>query len=303
MSYRLPPLHSLRLFEAAGRCLSFKQAAEELHLTPSAISHGIRTLEDWLGVQLFLRGRGALRLTPAGAAYLPRVQAALAQLAEATEAVPGRRPSGRLSLSVAPSFGVRWLIPRLADFDSQHPDIEVALDSLQRQIDFPRDGVDLAIRMGRDDWPGLAAVKLVTEQLVPVAAPHLAAGLESPADLAGRALLRVTSVTEDWAAWAAKAGVEGLDLDRGLRFDSIDMALEAAAEGLGIALGRQPLIDNDLAEGRLVTVLGPPQPADTSYWLLAGPDSLARPEVLAFRDWICSALGADPAPAFVQRPA
>lgn len=303
MPYRLPPLHSLRLFEAAGRYLSFKQAAAELHVTPSAVSHGIRNLEDWLGVQLFLRGHGALELTTAGKAYLPRVQAALDLLAQATEAVPGRRPSGRLSLSVAPSFAVRWLIPRLVEFDRRHPDIEVTLDSLQRQVDFPRDGVDLAIRMGHGDWPGLAAVKLIGERLVPVCAPRLAPEINDPAALASQTLLRVSSVAEDWAAWAARAKFEGLNLERGLSFDNIDMALEAAAEGLGIALGRHPLVDDDLASGRLTAVLGPPQPASTAYWLLAAPDSLSRPEILAFRDWICGALGVDPAPSFVQQPA
>lgn len=303
MPYRLPPLHSLRLFEAAGRCLSFKQAAVELHVTPSAVSHGIRNLEDWLGVQLFFRGHGALELTAAGKAYLPRVQAALDELAQATEAVPGRRPSGRLSLSVAPSFAVRWLIPRLVEFDRRHADIEVTLDSQQRQVDFPRDGVDLAIRMGKGDWPGLAAVKLVGELLVPVCAPELAPTIQDTTALAGQTLLRVSSVAEDWAAWATGAGVDDLDVERGVNFDNIDMALEAAAEGLGVALGRHPLIDDDLTNGRLTTVLGPPQPASTAYWLLAAPDSLSRPEILAFRDWICDALGVAPAPSFVQQPA
>ncbi|MGD1878785.1 MAG: transcriptional regulator GcvA [Kiloniellaceae bacterium] len=293
MSYRLPPLNSLRLFEAAGRHLSFKLAAEELNVTPSAVSHGIKTLEEWLGTALFARGHRNLVLTEAGDAYLPRVQEALAQLARATEAVPGRRPSGRLSISVAPSFGGRWLVPNLPRFNTAHPGIEVSLDSAQRQIEFPRDGVDLAIRMGRGDWPGLYAACLVTEELVPVCAPALAATIATTADLAGQTLLQVVNVSEDWAGWASLAGVpqSGIDFEKGPRFDNIAMALDAAAEGMGIAIGRRPLIDTDVAAGRLVPVLGPPRRGRTGYWLLASPESLVRPEVLAFRDWICAELG------------
>ncbi len=285
MAYRLPPLNTLRLFEAAGRHLSFKQAAAELNLTPSAVSHGIQTLEDWLGVDLFLRGHRSLELTAAGVAYLPKVRDALHALATATEAVPGRKPSGRLSVSVAPSFGLRWLMPRLPRFQALHPTIEISLDTASRQVEFPRDGIDLAIRMGRGDWQDLYAVQLVVEELVPVCAPAVAAQIASLDDLRSRTLLHVVNISEDWAAWAALAGAE-LDLDRGLRMDTIQMALEAAAQGLGVAIGRLPLMAGDLAAGRLVPVLGPPRRCQTGYWLVTGRDSLARPEVAAFRDWI-----------------
>ena len=303
MSYRLPPLNSLRLFEAAGRHLSFKQAAAELHVTPSAVSHGIKSLEDWLGVALFARDHRSIALTAAGEAYLPRVQAALEQVARATEAVPGRRPSGRLSISVAPSFGVRWLVPHLPRFNVRHPEIEVSLDTTQRQIDFPRDGIDLAIRMGRGDWPGVTANCLIAEELVPVCAPALAQSITSPAKLAGQTLLHVVNVTEDWEAWAQLAGLAEADIDftAGPRFDNIDMALKAAAGGLGVALGRRPLADSDLAAGRLAMVLGPPRRAATGYWLLAAPESLSRPEVTAFRDWISAELGSPSDES--QRPA
>ncbi len=303
MSYRLPPLNSLRLFEAAGRHLSFKQAAAELHVTPSAVSHGIKSLEDWLGVALFARDHRSIALTAAGEAYLPRVQAALEQVARATEAVPGRRPSGRLSISVAPSFGVRWLVPQLPRFNVRHPEIEVSLDTTQRQIEFPRDGIDLAIRMGRGDWPGVTANCLIAEELVPLCAPALAQSITSPAKLAGQTLLHVVNVTEDWEAWAQLAGLAEADIDftAGPRFDNIDMALKAAAGGLGVALGRRPLADADLAAGRLAMVLGPPRRAATGYWLLAAPESLRRPEVTAFRDWISAELGSPSGES--QRPA
>lgn len=229
MAYRLPPLNTLRLFEAAGRHCSFKLAAEELNVTPSAVSHGIQTLEDWLGVPLFVRGHRSLELTSAGRAYLPRVRDALAQLASATEAVPGRRPTGKLSVSVAPTFGLRWLVPNLHRFHERHPDIEVTLDTSLRPVEFPRDGIDIAIRMGRGDWPDLYALCLVVEELVPVCSPDMAASIVSVADLRSRTLLHVVNVSEDWAVWADLADVSDLDLGRGLRMDTLHMALEAAA--------------------------------------------------------------------------
>ena len=296
MAYRLPPLNALRLFEAAGRCLSFKLAAEEIGVTPSAVSHGMRSLEDWLGTALFTRGRRSLELTEAGKAFLPRVQAALDMLAIATEEIPGRQRQARLSVSVAPTFGVRWLVPRLPDFNALHPGIDVALDTAQRPVDFPRDGVDLAIRMGGGDWPRLSATCLVGEKLVPVCAPALAAEIATPKDLAGRRLLRVRNVSEDWEAWAKLAGASGLSFDHAVSFDNIDMALEAAAEGLGVAMGRLPLVEGDLAAGRLAAVLGPPRPAATGYWLLTAEGSLSRPEVAAFHDWIAAALEATQQP-------
>jgi DNA-binding transcriptional LysR family regulator len=290
LAYRLPPLTSLRLFEAAGRRLSFKLAAEELNVTPSAVSHGIQSLEEWLGVALFARSHRSLILSGAGAAYLPRVREALELLAKATEAVPGRRPSGRLSVSVAPTFGVRWLVPNLHRFSAKHPDIEVTLDTVFNSVEFPRDGVDLAIRRGQGNWPGLYAVCLMMEDLVPVCAPRMAEAIGSAADLAAHSLLQVTSVADDWTEWAELAGVTGLDLSRGLRFDTIHMALEAAAQGLGVAIGRMPFIAADLAAGRLTPVLGPLRRGRTGYWLVTNRESLSRPEVVSFRDWIISVL-------------
>ena len=290
MAYRLPPLNTLRLFEAAGRHQSFKAAAEELHLTPSAVSHGIQTLEDWLGVELFLRGNRSLSLTPAGQAYLPRVRDALQALALATESVPGRAPSGRLSVSAAPTFALRWLIPRLPAFRKRHPTITVELDTVHRVVEFPRDGIDAGIRLGRGGWPGLAALKLLEEDLVPVAAPALAARIACPADLAAFPLLNVAGVSEDWTAWAEAAGLPpsalGDGLKRGLRLDAIHMAVDAAVRGLGVTIGRRPTIDPELASGQLVEVMGPRLRAKTAWWLVTARDSLRRPEIAAFRAWM-----------------
>ncbi|MEA1674015.1 transcriptional regulator GcvA [Nitrospirillum sp. BR 11163] len=296
MPYRLPPLTTLRPFEAAGRHLSFKRAAEELNLTPSAVSHALQTLEDWLGTPLFTRGHRSLSLTAAGEAYLPEVRGMLERLATVTAALPGRAPSGRLAVSVAPTFGLRWLVPRLPRFSDLYPDITLTLDTSHRPADLPRDGVDVAIRMRQDDWrpaerADLHAIRLVREVLVPVCAPALAARVTSPADLADLPLLHVDSVTEEWAAWEAATGVElGLPR-RGVRFDTVHMALEAAVSGLGIAMGRLPLVAADLSAGRLAAVLGPPRPISTGYWLITSRAGRNRPEVAAFRTWIQAELG------------
>jgi LysR family glycine cleavage system transcriptional activator len=292
MAYRLPPLNTLRLFEAAGRHLSFKLAAEELGVTPSAVSHGIQTLEDWLGALLFARNNRTLTLTAAGLTFLPRVRDALQQLASAVEAVPGRRPTGRIAISVAPSFAIRCLAPSLPRFNALHPEIQVTVDTSQRPVEFPRDGVDFAIRMGRGDWRDLYSMRLTRESLVPVCSPALAERIRGPGDLKGKPLLHVVSISEDWAAWATLAGLGGLDDEGGLRMDSFQLAMEAAAQGLGIAIGRLPLVRSDIETGRLAMVLGPPLPCETAHWLVAGRDSLARPEVVAFRDWIRAEMAA-----------
>lgn len=294
MAYRLPPLNSMRLFEAAGRRLSFKLAAEELNLTPSAISHGIQTLEDWLGVELFARRNRNLALTGAGVTYLPQVRAALEIIARASEAMPGRRSSGKLAVSVSPTFAIRWLSPRLPRFNQRHPEIEVSVDTTHRQVEFPRDGIDIAIRLGRGNWPELYATCLVRQTLVPVCSPKLAASLRDPSDLEQATLLHVVDVSEDWDAWSTLANVPLPRPSRGLRFDTIHMAIEAAVEGLGIAIGRLPLVEADVSAGRIVPIFGPPRDCLTGYWLVTGRESLRRPEVAAFRDWIRNELGAPP---------
>lgn len=297
MAYRLPPLNTMRLFEAAGRLLSFKAAAAELHVTPSAVSHGVQSLEDWLGVTLFIRGNRSLALSEAGATYLPQVRKALDLLTKASANLPGRRATGCLSVSVAPSFGRLWLVPHLPRFQARHPAIEIAIDTSHQQIALPRDGVDLAIRMGSGDWAGLDAIHLVTEQLVPVCAPRLAATFGQPDDLAGATLLRVADVSEDWQCWFELAGVAPTTGAGSLSFDTIHMALEAAVQGLGVVMGRLPLMAGDLAAGRLVPLFGPPRSCTTGYWLVAPAETLQRPEVTAFRQWIEQDLTVDLAAA------
>lgn len=281
MRPRLPPLSTLRLFEAAARLLSFRKAAEELLLTPSAVSHGIQTLEAWLGAELFARSPRGLALTAAGAAYYPVVREALDLLAEGTRRVADGRAGGRIAVSAAPTFAARWLLPRLPRFRARHPDIVVAVDTAQEQVGLPDQEIDAAIRMGDGHWPGVSAERLVGESLVPVCRPDLAGR-----QLSELTLIHVTTVSEDWAYWAKAAGQPLADGAPGLRFDTLHMAFEAAAAGLGVAIGRRPLVDPDLASGRLARFPGPAVPSGTAYWLILPESRLRPPHLEAFRRWL-----------------
>lgn len=292
MALRLPPLSTLRLFEAAGRLQSFKLASVELAVTPSAISKGVQSLEEWLGVPLFVRGAKRLTLTEAGEAYLPSIRQALAILAAASERVPGRPARRSLALSVAPAFGSRLLLPRLAGFRRLHADIGIAIDTNHRQVDFPNDGVDLAIRMGTGNWPDLEATLLLSEELVPVCSPDFLKSLARIADPVARLraapLIHLTSASDDWAAWVRGSGLGSIDPQRSLTVDTIDMALDAACRGLGVAIGRLPFARSELDAGRLVRFCDPIVVAKTGYWFVGLPDTMKRPEVVAFRRWLLS---------------
>lgn len=294
MALRLPPLSTLRLFEAAGRLQSFKLAAAELAVTPSAISKGVQALEDWLGVPLFVRGTKRLTLTEAGSAYLPSIRQALGILAVASERVPGRPARRSLALSVAPAFGSRLLLPRLAAFRRLHPDIGLAIDTNRRQVDFPGDGVDLAIRMGTGNWPDLEATHLLTERLVPVCSPDLLKTLGRIADplarLKAASLIHLATASDDWGTWLRGAGLGMVDPQRSLAVDTTDMAMDAASRSLGIAIGRLPFVQTELDAGKLVMFCDPVVVAKTGYWLVGLPDTMKRPEVGAFRRWLLSEL-------------
>jgi LysR family transcriptional regulator, glycine cleavage system transcriptional activator len=302
MAYRLPPLSTMRLFEAAGRYLSFKTAAAELLVSPSAVSHGIQALEDWLGVRLFARARSGLTLTEAGSAYLPCVRDALAALAVGTEHVRRRPREAAISISVPPTFAAKWLLPRLPRFARRRPDIAISLDMRHGRVEFPRDGVDLAVRMASEPAKGLESSLLVNEQLVPVGAPGLRRGKRVP-DIAAFPLIHVSSVSEDWAAWCAATGRPLPRRGSGIRCDTVQIAMEAAAQGLGIAVGRRPLVDDDLAAGRLVEFGAPAVAAKTGYWLVGTKATIAQPEARAFRAWLYEELAGAPRaePGLVMR--
>ena len=298
MALRLPPLAALRLFEAAARHQSFKKAAQELHLTPSAVSHGIAALETWLGIPLFDRSAArGVTLTFAGRQYLPYIAEALSMIAVGTQRLPGPRAERRIVISVAPTFASRWLVPNLHKFRRLHAGVAVTLDTAHRQMFFPLDGVDLAIRMGRGPWPGLRCDLLLRERLVPVAAPTYWRGLarDGPADLSQATLLHVASVESDWAAWVKGSGA-GLTMGGGFRFDTVQLALEAAAQELGVAIGRLPLVEPELARGRLVAVSDAVVPIETGYWLVGTAGEEPRADIRAFRRWILAEMAAPDAP-------
>jgi DNA-binding transcriptional LysR family regulator len=295
MAFRLPPLSSLRVFEAAARHNSFRKAADELNLTASAVSHGIQTLENWLGVELFYRESRGLRLTGAGEIYAPLVNQALSVLAKATEQLPGRKATGTLSVSSAPTFANKILLPRLEKFIAQFPDIRVTIDTSHRLVDLTLDDFDIAIRFTSTKKPASNWTLLWVETLMPVCSPSLKEqfGTSSDASLLSRApLIHVTSVSADWSHWFRATGMEvPSSIDSGLRVDRMQLALDAAKRGLGVVLGRSPLADDDIASGRLVPLVGQTIPSGSGYWLVTSQTEFQKPEVKLFRHWLLSEFG------------
>jgi LysR family transcriptional regulator, glycine cleavage system transcriptional activator len=294
MAFRLPPLSSLRVFEAAARHASFRKAAEELNLTASAVSHGVQTLESWLGVELFHRETRGLRLTGAGEVYAPLVNQALTVLAKATDQLPGRKATGTLSVSAAPTFAHKILLPRLEHFALQFPDIRVRIDTSQRLVDLTLDDFDVAIRFAPMKKPAANWTLLAKETLVPVCSPRFKEQLAEPVDvgLLSRVPLIHVTVTADWAHWFRLSGLEvPPSLDDGLRVDTMQMAADAAIRGLGVALGRRPLLDDDIDGGRLIALFDRSIPSGNGYWLVTAQSDFQKPEVKLFKRWMLSEFG------------
>jgi LysR family transcriptional regulator, glycine cleavage system transcriptional activator len=306
MAFRLPPLSSLRVFEAAARHNSFRKAADELNLTASAVSHGVQTLESWLGVELFHRETRGLRLTGAGEVYAPLVNQALSVLAKATDQLPGRKATGTLSVSCAPTFAHKILMPRLEKFTVQFPDIRVTIDTSQRVVDLALDDFDLAIRFSPIKKPASNWTFLGAETLMPVCSPSLRERFADPSDanlLSQARLIHVTSVSTDWNHWFAASGMAvPSSIDGGLRVDTVQMAFDAAMRGLGVALGRHPLVDDDIESGCLVPLFGQPIPSGSGYWLVTAQTDFQKPEVKLFQRWLLSELGAGAEPRKRARP-
>jgi LysR family glycine cleavage system transcriptional activator len=286
---RLPPLGALRAFEAAVRHLSFTRAAAELCVTQAAISHQIRQFEDWLGVHLFERRGHSLTLTSKGQAYLPELADVLDRLSAATLRLmePEDRP---LRITVLPSFASRWLVPRLEAFRTLHPNVDVRLVSTEELWPFATERFDQAIRSRLGKWTGLKADLIARETLSPVCSPTLMSGpsaIRVPADLR-RARLLYDTPRDAWRRWLDLAGIERPDTDIGASFNDAGLALQAAVEGHGVALGRLMLAADELDNGRLIQPFDIVLPNDYSYWLVYPPAALARPDVAAFRAWLLS---------------
>ncbi|MGR3715556.1 MAG: transcriptional regulator GcvA [Thermohalobaculum sp.] len=311
MSRRLPPLNSLRAFEAAARHLSLKKAAGELHVTPAAGSHHIRTLEEYCGTPLFHRLARALRLTEAGQAALPPLREGFDKLAEAAEAMRAGERGGILTVSVAPTFGAKWLIPRLDRFRAMHPEFDVRIDASYTLVNFAADGVDVALRFGRGTYRNLRSECLMSEVALPVCSPQLLERdppLRRPEDLRHHTLLHVQWRTEDdaapsWRMWLRAAGIEGVDAERGPRFNVEGMALEAAIAGQGVALASAAVVEGDLKAGRLVRPFPPSASQATafSYYLVYPEAKAGDPKVMAFRDWVLAEAAPDENAAVLPR--
>jgi len=301
MPLRLPPLNALRAFEAAGRLGSMAEAADELAVTPAAISHQIKALEEHFGFALFNRSVRSIHLTDRGAALLPYLTKGLDLWREGCRKMATLDDETPLVLSSAPVFAGKWLVRRLSEFNSLHPDITVRLDGSLALADFTNDGVDAAIRFGTGPYPGLHADRLVSEDVVPVCAPVLLTGarpLDAPGDLAHCTLLHVdwyaaAGTQPDWSMWLKIAGVDGVDSSKGPVFTSDSLAVEAAINGGGVALVSEFLVRDDLDRGRLVKPFDLVLPSSHWYWFLCPPESLERPKVRAFRDWLVGAVQDD----------
>jgi LysR family transcriptional regulator, glycine cleavage system transcriptional activator len=281
------PLAALRTFEAAARHGNFSRAAEELHLTHGAISHQMKSLEQTLGVALFRRNRRGVSVTPAGTALAAVVRDALERIARGIDALRDRAPRA-LTVSVLPAFATHWLIPRLADFQAAHPDIEVNIRAGQALVDFTRDDVDLAVRYGPGTWPGLTATRLMEEHVFPVCSPGFAGG-RLPRTLAGLARAPLLhSPTQPWDEWFHALGATPPARHRGPSFSEAELLLRAALDGLGVALARSVLARPDLEAGRLVRPVPHSVPAAFAYYLVRPEDVPMSPPLQAFHDWLLS---------------
>jgi LysR family transcriptional regulator, glycine cleavage system transcriptional activator len=290
---RLPPLNALRAFEAAARHLNFSRAADELSVTPGAVSQQIQNLEDYVGAALFKRTPRGLLLTDAAQTALPALREAFDRLAEAasllTAAVDGRR----LTLTAAPSFAAKWLVPRLGKFETAYPQVDVWLSAGLELVDLTAGEVDVAIRYGAGRYPGLEIRRLMSETVIPVISPELLAQtpLDTPADLSRHILLHDGSPDPDdscpdWAMWLAARGVKGVDGARGPRFNQSSLVIEAAANGRGVALAKRTLAQDDLDAGRLVAPLQIATAVDFAYYLVHPKAKGRLPQVKAFVSWI-----------------
>jgi LysR family glycine cleavage system transcriptional activator len=304
--YRLPPLNALRVFEAAARHLSFKEAAAELSITQAAVSHQVKSLEDYLGVELFRRAGRGVQLTEAARACLPRLRDGFDALAAAVETIRERAEEGELVITAPPVFTARWLMPRLAGFAKAEPKVEVhvvgsskmvdagSLDSpaLMSNLDLREASSGVEIHLGMGDYPGYRVDRLFGATMALVAAPEIATTLKKPGDLANHLLLHDDAMDlvaggDAWRKWLEAAGAEGrVDAGHGPRFSTNALSLEAASQKLGVALALRPLVDADIRSGRLIAPFQVELKPVGAYFLIC-PEVIAdRPAVAAFRKWL-----------------
>ena len=292
---RLPPLNALRAFEAAARHMNFSRAADELSVTPGAVSQQIQNLEEYIGAALFKRTPKGLLLTDGAQTALPALREAFDRLAEAASLLTAAEDGRRLTVSAAPSFAAKWLVPRLGRFEALHPEVDVWLSAGLELVDFTGGEVDLAIRYGTGRYPGLEVTRLLGETVSPVVSPRLLeeTPLNELADLAGHILLHDGSPDADdscpdWSMWLAARQVRGVDGARGPRFNQSSLVIEAAVNGRGVALAKRTLAQADLDAGRLVAPFNIATAVDFAYFIVHPKAKGRLSQVRAFVAWLAA---------------
>lgn len=291
MSKRLPPLNALRVFDSAVRHLSFTKAAEELFVTQAAVSHQIKTLEEFLGLKLFRRRNRSLLLTEEGQSYYLDIKEIFSSINEATRKLLARSAKGALTVSLSPSFAIQWLVPRLSGFNQAYPGIDVRIQAVDREEDKLADDVDVAIFYGRGNWTGLRTDRLYAEYLIPVCAPSLLTGekpLKTPSDLIYHTLLHDTS-RRDWQAYVRQLEIQNqINVQQGPIFSHSSMVIQAAVHGQGVALVNNVMARSEIESGRLVRPFPDVLVSKNAFYLVCQDSQAELGKIAAFRQWILS---------------
>ncbi|XQW86156.1 transcriptional regulator GcvA [Thalassotalea piscium] len=288
MAVRLPPLNALKAFEASARQLSFTKAAEELFVTQAAVSHQIKSLEEHLGLKLFMRKNRSLLLTEEGQSYFLDIKDIFNSLYEATEKLLARGAKGAITVSLQPSFAIQWLVPRLTSFSAQYPEIDVRIKAVDQDVNNLTEDVDIAIFHGRGRWPKVHADKLHTEYLIPVCSPLLLSGkkpLNTMHDLANHTLLHDTS-RRDWKRWFKEANVKGVNVNHGPIFSHSAMVVQAAVHGQGVALAQSVLAKPELDAGRLVNLFDHHLVSKDAFYIVCREHQMDVGKIASFREWV-----------------
>lgn len=302
MKRSLLPLNALRAFDAAARHMSFKHAADDLSVTPAAISQQIRSLEEFLDVELFRRTNRSLVLTEAAQLSLAPLKQAFELMEESVDILTDSKTANHLKVSVSPSFASKWLVPRIAHYYERRPDAVVKIDATMQVTDFKIEDTDICIRYGLGNYPGLYVEEILRETIFPVCSPDLAETgnlTECPSAILNHTLIHDDSTVEDdsapnWTMWLKAAGIEAPEGMPALHFNNNALAIEAAVAGRGVALARSAIAEEDLKAGRLIRPFGKGVPLDFKHYIVCPHDSLKNERVQEFIDWLRAETGTEP---------
>ena len=288
MARKSTPLNALRSFEAAARLLSFTEAAKELNVTQAAVSHQVKSIEEYLGIALFNRNPRRLTLTTQGRQLLPEITEAFDKISNALDAIEVKPDSNLITVRLAPSFAAKWLSPRLKYFWMQHPEIDLSLFHAHPAVDFEREQIDIAVTYGKGDWPGVVSERLLSLDFFPVCCPDYLTG-ENPLteleNIFSYALLHDADY-ECWKDWLNLAGLDSVQANRGTIIDDTNVLIQAAIDGQGVALGSTTFVQDHLDAGRLVKPFTQILKNEYSYYVVCPESHLNNPSVSAFRDWL-----------------